>query len=153
MVENCGLWLAEESAALGIPLRRLTSSEAQGGQAGVCGHVDLGAAGGGHWDPGPDFPWDNCLRIAQGGSPTPAPLPPSGAPPFPGTLLVNYTRGQGTSTWQAKMAERGWTIAVDDEYGPASEGVCRQFQAEKHLGVDGIVGPETWAATWNLPVT
>ena len=30
---------------------------------------------------------------------------------------------------------------MDQIYGPASESVCRQFQSEKGLGVDGLVGP------------
>ena len=56
-------------------------------------------------------------------------------------------------TWQQKMKDRGWSIGVDGCYGPESENVCRQFQAEKKLEVDGDVGPKTWNATWNAPVT
>jgi hypothetical protein len=68
MVDNCAAWIAEECAAFGIPNRKLSAAEAQGGAAGVCGHADLGAAGGGHWDPGPSFPWD---RVLGGATPTP----------------------------------------------------------------------------------
>jgi hypothetical protein len=70
MLSNCAAWIAEESAAFGIPIRKLSSSEAQGGAAGVCGHVDLGASGGGHWDPGPSFPWERVITEAQGGTVT-----------------------------------------------------------------------------------
>jgi hypothetical protein len=56
-------------------------------------------------------------------------------------------------TWQQKMKDRGWSIGVDGCFGPESENVCRQFQAEKGLSVDGDVGPKTWDATWNAPVT
>ena len=56
-------------------------------------------------------------------------------------------------TWQDKMRSRGWSISVDQIYGPASESICRQFQSEKGLGVDGLVGPETWSTTWTAPVT
>lgn len=88
---------------------------------------------------------------AAGPGPTP---PPAGdAPPWPGTLLVDYTAGHGTATWQAQMSARGWHLDVDDEYGPASAQVCTQFQAEKGLAVDGVVGPETWAAAWTAPIT
>ena len=69
MLENCRQWIAEECARFGIPNRRLSAGEAQGGAAGVCGHNELGASGGGHWDPGPSFPWDRVL----GGAPAPAP--------------------------------------------------------------------------------
>jgi hypothetical protein len=158
MLENCAKWIGEEAAAFGIPLRALSAGEAQGGAAGVCQHVDLGAAGGGHWDCGPGFPMARVLEMAggaPGSAPSPTPPPAAGAgPPFPGVLLVNYHEGDGTATWQARMAERGWAIAVDDCYGNESEGICRQFQAEKGLAaVDGIVGPDTWAAAWVLPVT
>ena len=73
MLENCGRWIAEEAKAFGIPLKRLSAAEAQGGAAGVCGHNELGASGGGHWDPGPDFPWSDVLAIAKGGAPAVAP--------------------------------------------------------------------------------
>jgi hypothetical protein len=56
-------------------------------------------------------------------------------------------------TWQDKMRDRGWSLGVDGCYGPESEDVCRQFQAEKGLDADGDVGPKTWDATWNAPVT
>jgi hypothetical protein len=74
MLQNCAAWIAEECAAFGIPLRRLTPSQAQGGQAGVCQHVDLGAAGGSHWDCGTGFPMDEVVAMAAGAAP-PAPAP------------------------------------------------------------------------------
>lgn len=55
--------------------------------------------------------------------------------------------------WQQRMRDRGWSIAVDGVYGPASRRTCIAFQREKGLPADGIVGPVTWAATWNAPVT
>lgn len=87
------------------------------------------------------------------GTPAPAHHDPEHHPAFPGTLLRNPTEGHGTEAWQYRMHRRGWTIAVDDQFGPQSERVCRAFQAEKHLGVDGIVGPITWDAAWTAPVT
>jgi hypothetical protein len=160
MLDNAARWVAEECARFGIPIRRLSAAEAQGGAAGVCQHVDLGSWGGGHWDCGPGFPMDSVLARA-GGVPG---LPPSGAvpppstaggaaPPWPGTLLVNYTEGHGTIDWQRQMSVRGWRIAVDDAYGDQSEGVCLDFQEEKGLDLDGVVGPETWRAAWELPIT
>jgi len=84
---------------------------------------------------------------------THVPGPPPPAPPFPGVLLRDFTDGHGTATWQQQMAKRGWTIAVDDKYGPQSEHVCREFQAEKGLEVDGVVGTITWGAAWTAPIT
>ena len=160
MLENCAAWIAEECGRFAIPLvGPLTASEAQGGAAGVCDHASLGASGGGHWDVGSSFPWGRVMEMAGGKPSSPgAAQPPSSsaggpAPPFPGTLLINFTAGAGTAQWQGQMAARGWTIAVDDLYGGESEGVARQFQAEKGLAVDGIVGPDTWAAAWTAPIT
>jgi peptidoglycan hydrolase-like protein with peptidoglycan-binding domain len=101
----------------------------------------------------------DILVLAQGGGSLAPPSSPSSpapggpTPPYPGTLLVNFTAGHGTAQWQGQMSARGWSLAVDDLYGDESERVCRQFQSEKGLDVDGIVGPATWDAAWTAPVT
>lgn len=59
----------------------------------------------------------------------------------------------GLSIWQGKMHSRGWTIAVDGKWNVQDDKVCRQFQREKRLDVDGKVGPKTWAATWTAKIT
>lgn len=95
---------------------------------------------------------DARLSVGDGGVAVPA--PPAGAhPEFPGTLLVDYTEGHGTETWQAQMRHRGWSIVVDDKYGPHSAATAHAFQSEKGLHADGIVGPITWAAAWTEPIT
>ena len=68
MLVNAADWIREECARFDLPMRRLTPAEAQGGGRGVCMHVDLGSWGGGHWDCGPGFPFDDVLAVA-GGSP------------------------------------------------------------------------------------
>lgn len=102
------------------------------------------------------------LRRAGSSAPTPAPpapAPPPGggaAPPFPGRVLTNQNpmmQGADVRTWQQQMRNRGWSIDVDGFYGPGSANVCTQFQREKGLSVDGQVGPQTWAASWNAAVT
>jgi hypothetical protein len=176
MLANCAAWIAEEAAAFGIPIVKLSPSQAQGSSAGVCGHGDLGSWGGGHTDPGPNFPWDQVISMAKGGAapaptpPAPTPAPPSGSGPAwpygPSDYLgqpssdplchSGYYGGvdqANVSTWQAQMAARGWGIGVDGMYGPSSESICRQFQQEKGLSADGLCGPQTWAATWTAPVT
>jgi hypothetical protein len=55
--------------------------------------------------------------------------------------------------WQTRMAARGWKITKDGRYGPRSADIARQFQREKHLTVDGLLGPQTFAAAWKSPVT
>jgi predicted chitinase len=96
--------------------------------------------------------------IVSGGSTAPAPPPSASAgtaPPWPGRVFKQPPTMQGSDvkTWQGQMRTRGWAIDADGYYGPGSEKVCRQFQADKHLGVDGQVGPQTWAAAWAAPVT
>jgi peptidoglycan hydrolase-like protein with peptidoglycan-binding domain len=84
-----------------------------------------------------------------------APPPPSGPPAFPGRALKEppAMKGDDVRTWQGQMRHRGWPIAVDGAYGPTSGKVCRQFQAQEQLGVDGVVGPATWNASWTAPIT
>ncbi|WP_242910961.1 glycoside hydrolase domain-containing protein [Actinomadura terrae] len=86
------------------------------------------------------------------GSPKP---PPSHAPAWPGRYLTQppVMHGDDVQKWQRQMHARGWRISVDGAYGADSERVCRAFQQEKHLGVDGVVGPATWRAAWDAPVS
>jgi peptidoglycan hydrolase-like protein with peptidoglycan-binding domain len=82
--------------------------------------------------------------------------PPPSYPPFPGRLIQlesPYQEGSDIMEWQSKMKSRGWALTVDGIYGPQSESVCRQFQAQKQLTVDGKVGNQTWTATWAAPIT
>jgi Putative peptidoglycan binding domain/N-acetylmuramoyl-L-alanine amidase len=174
MLDNCAKWIAEECAAFGVPLKRLSASEAQGNGRGVCQHIDLGSGGGGHVDCGNGFPMDRVIQMAGGqpAPPQPQPSPPKpgeSAPPFPYPAsdylgqpspdphchsgFYGGVDTQNVRTWQQQMASRGWNIGVDGQYGPQSEDVCRQFQAEKGLGVDGLVGPQTWSMTWTAQVT
>jgi peptidoglycan hydrolase-like protein with peptidoglycan-binding domain len=37
--------------------------------------------------------------------------------------------------------------------GPQSEGVCFDFQRAEKLDVDGVIGPETWAAAFTPKVS
>ena len=66
MLENTARWIAEEAKAYGIPITKLTASQAQGSGRGVCQHNDLGSWGGGHWDCGSGFPMDKVLSMAKG---------------------------------------------------------------------------------------
>ena len=65
MLRNCAKWIAEESATFGIPITKLSASQAQGSGRGVCQHKDLGSWGGGHVDCGSGFPIDYVLDLAR----------------------------------------------------------------------------------------
>jgi hypothetical protein len=85
--------------------------------------------------------------------PTPAPGP---APAWPGRYLLYcdpMMNGGDVNQWQGQMANRGWAIGVDGWFGLESLSVCKTFQNEKGLKVDGVVGPSTWNAAWSAPVT
>ncbi|NJK69335.1 MAG: alpha/beta fold hydrolase [Microcoleus sp. SU_5_3] len=79
--------------------------------------------------------------------------PSSGSPSL--DRLLKYEPGvplkydEQVKQWQQRMSDRGWNIDVDGLYGPQSAQIARQFQQEKGLAVDGIVGPDTWAATFD----
>jgi peptidoglycan hydrolase-like protein with peptidoglycan-binding domain len=91
----------------------------------------------------------------------PPPPPPVSIPKFP--LAAGKFYGPkgvmgpdaGLKVWQAQMLHRGWSQlgTADGVYGPLTEQVARAFQAEKHLAVDGLIGADTWAAAWLMPVT
>ena len=74
----------------------------------------------------------------------------------PGDVVLQAGRwySKGLKMWQQRMKDRGWSGigAVDGRFGPATEKVVRQFQKSKGLGVDGKIGPGTWAAAWTEPV-
>jgi len=80
-------------------------------------------------------------------APTPAPPAPA-RPPFPGQYLRQGVRGDNVRRYQQRMRDRGWRIGVDGIFGPESDRITRQFQTEKRLGADGVVGPITWDAAF-----
>lgn len=49
----------------GIPIEYVGGGSQPPNRPGVCGHVDFGQWGGGHTDPGPNFPWDELICRAQ----------------------------------------------------------------------------------------
>ncbi|MFC5187143.1 peptidoglycan-binding domain-containing protein [Actinomadura harenae] len=87
--------------------------------------------------------------------PAPTPPKPGKAPRWPGRFITQppIMTGPDVRQWQQRIRDRGWKITVDGAYGPNSEAICRAFQREKGLQVDGVIGPDTWRAAWASPVT
>jgi len=105
--------------------------------------------------------------------PPPTPAPPSKAPAYP--LPSGYYYGPrsgpvqsvsgyvgpyggpngapGLRTWQQQMKNRGNSLAVDGLYGDETARIAGNFQKQCGLWVDKLIGPDTWAAAWNAPVT
>jgi hypothetical protein len=65
-----------------------------------------------------------------------------------GTTDGDTDSGNGVSTWQGRAADLGYTIAVDGVYSSSDAAIARQIQARYGITVDGIVGPQTWSATF-----
>jgi N-acetyl-anhydromuramyl-L-alanine amidase AmpD len=155
MLRHAAQLVRDVAARWKVPLVRLSVADLKAGRRGLCGHVDVSNAFHmtNHVDPGTAFPWAHFMSLVTGAKPSPDPH--VDAPKFPGRLLRQppVMRGDDVRTWQARMSKRGWSITVDGTYGPPAEKVCRAFQQEKGLDVDGVVGPETWTAAWTAPIT
>src|SRR5215472_371889 len=112
MLSNCAAWIAEEARYWNIPITNLTDAQAQGSGRGVCQHKQLGAAGGGHSDCGPNFPVEYVLDMARSGVPTPEEtedMAIAAALTAAGTLEVFVEASDGSvwHTWQ-KKGETAW---------------------------------------------
>ena len=64
-------------------------------------------------------------------------------------LLKLGSKGDEVRTLQSLLNSKGYSVgSVDGDFGPATEAAVRKFQADHGLGVDGIVGKNTWAALY-----
>jgi peptidoglycan hydrolase-like protein with peptidoglycan-binding domain len=55
-------------------------------------------------------------------------------------------RGADVLTIQHLLAHHGHSVSTDGVFGSGTTTAVRAFQTSKGLGVDGIVGPQTWGA-------
>ena len=73
---------------------------------------------------------------------------PSSAAPAPSAValptLRRGSKGDDVRTVQRALGFSG--ADVDGDFGPKTEAAVRAFQASEGLGVDGVVGKNTWAA-------
>ena len=54
--------------------------------------------------------------------------------------------GENVRSVQYLLNDHGSALAVDGDFGPLTSAAVRAFQASHGLGVDGIVGNQTWPA-------
>lgn len=61
------------------------------------------------------------------------------------TILHRGSFGEGVIALQELLNAKGSMIAVDGDFGAATELAVMTFQKSNGLEVDGLVGPDTWA--------
>ena len=61
-------------------------------------------------------------------------------------VLHRGSTGNAVVELQKRLRKLFPSLAIDGDFGPATEVAVSRFQADKGLEVDGIVGPKTWAA-------
>ena len=97
----------------------------------------------------PTYAWRTAGFPAPGGTP---PRPPAPPPPTSGGIVTVNVRvlrrghkGGDVRSLQALLVTKaGQRIAVDGDFGPATEGAVKNLQRFFRLAADGIVGSRTW---------
>ncbi|MYS35362.1 peptidoglycan hydrolase-like protein with peptidoglycan-binding domain [Streptomyces sp. KhCrAH-43] len=74
-----------------------------------------------------------------GGSSTPS--TPSASYP----VLKSGAKGTDVRSAQQLLIARGYSIAADSSFGPATRSAVTRFQKAHALAADGVIGPKTWA--------
>lgn len=93
-----------------------------------------------------------ALRSGIRGQSVPSPSqPPPPRPPQQGDLDVNNLRvvRRGQEGWPVRVVQGllvagGIPVVVDGDFGPATDRAVRHYQSAHGLGIDGVVGPNTY---------
>ena len=59
-------------------------------------------------------------------------------------LVQEGSTGEDVRTVQYLVTAQGHPTGVDGDFGPLTKAAVEAFQSSRGLGVDGIVGPQTW---------
>lgn len=121
-LRNTADWIAEEAARYGIPIRALTSGEAQSGGKGICQHVNLGSSGCGHSDCGSGYPIDKVIEWAKGTPETTGGAFMSSSVTYKGSTPV-YACVWDDGKINVKFGDNGTWQACDPSQSPVRSGV------------------------------
>jgi resuscitation-promoting factor RpfA len=79
-------------------------------------------------------------------------VPGGGLPPgshaWPGTYFAFGAESAALRPWQLKMKSRGAPLTGTGRFGKKTLAVVKRVQRLNHLGVTGVLGPNTWALAW-----
>ena len=118
-------------------------TEAQGTKAGVT-RTKLTDSKWTYWGLGKGITFD--FVPGQDGKPTPSPDPtPSKSHP----TLKKGSKGASVKEMQQLLIKKGYKLpkyGADGDFGTETLNAVKQFQKDKGLKVDGIVGSQTWKA-------
>ena len=70
----------------------------------------------------------------------------TGAVPDLRPVLRRGSQGEAVGKLQTTLQKLKFPLAIDEDFGAATELAVMRFQGDKKLTVDGIVGQETWNA-------
>lgn len=66
-------------------------------------------------------------------------------------ILRKGSRGEAVHRAQQLLASHGYEIRIDSDFGSGTDNVVRQFQEDRGLLADGVIGPATWTALKAAP--
>lgn len=90
---------------------------------------------------------DRAGRIDWTAGAAPAAPQPQIADP----ILRKGSHGEAVRRAQQLLAAHGYEIRVDSDFGSGTDNVVRQFQEDRGLLADGVIGPATWTALKTAP--
>jgi peptidoglycan hydrolase-like protein with peptidoglycan-binding domain len=61
-----------------------------------------------------------------------------------GSTVRGGDTGEFVKAAQNELDRHGYSLVIDGIFGDKTDGAVRQFQRSVGLGVDGVVGPNTW---------
>tara|TARA_Y100000996_G_scaffold331820_1_gene268090 strand:- start:1162 stop:1938 length:777 start_codon:yes stop_codon:yes gene_type:complete len=138
-------WCAEKSEVYSIPVRRISYEDWLKGEKGYISHSELDPER--RSDPGANFPWEKLFTLIKGKAYRKAQRQ---APKWNGRVFINThpsIKGDDVAQWQ----DAAGGITADGYYGRNSTLRCKEIQKKAGLVEDGIVGPQTWYATFKQP--